>query len=369
MKSGAPNHVRPARLCVVHLPATIVSSDMGTLMSEASDACTVPARLCEGTAAICMWSRRILTGVLLPASCGPVDGHVPPNVASFAVPMARSVINTNPSNMHRVNLRAVLAFLLCFALTPASAVEQSLAALDPDEARRAVDLLQDEHRRDEAVLALKAIADVATSTSEPAAGRDTAAAPEQSAAETPAPEPAPAEPEPPPIVALEKDGLIARTLNEVGRWADGLGYQLGHLRQAGLELPAWYRASINTEAGRRLLMRALLYLALISAVGLALEWALRRALGRPGRSPNDHAAAAEARTQLKEEEEILRQKRENSMAEAATLEGSGSTTDAASIGKTRPPENNVVWSKPVAMALRELRPSKSGQRIRLVAGP
>ncbi|MCQ2031215.1 mechanosensitive ion channel family protein [Stutzerimonas zhaodongensis] len=243
--------------------------------------------------------------------------------------------------MHKNNLRAVFAFLLCFALTPASAVEESLAALSPDEARRAIDLLQNEHRRDEAVLALKAIADVAPSASEPAARHDAAAAPEQSAAETPEPEPA--EPEPLPIVALEKDGLIVRTLNEVGHWADGLGDQIGHLRQAGLELPAWYRASINTEAGRLLLMRALLDLALIFAVGLALEWALRRTLDRPGRSLNDHAAAAEARTQQKtQREEILGQRQEKPITEETPLDVWGSTANAASIGKTRPVENNVA---------------------------
>lgn len=245
--------------------------------------------------------------------------------------------------MHRTNLRAFLAFLLCFALGSASAAEQPAPRLSPDEARRAIAVLQDEQRRDEAVLVLQAIADVAPSASEPATQQDADAAPEQDTAETPEPEPAPAEPEPPAIVALEKDGLIARTLNEVGRWADGLGHQLGQLRQAGLELPAWSRASLNTEAGRLQLMRALLDLALVFAVGLALEWTLRRVLRRPGRALADHAAAADARTRLKtRDEEILRQRQAEAIAEQGPLDETSGSTDAASPGKTRPAESNVA---------------------------
>jgi len=238
--------------------------------------------------------------------------------------------------MHRTHLCAFLIFLACIAAGPALAVEQASARLTPDEARRAIDVLQNEQRRDEALLILKAIAEGAppTGASEPVQEADAAAEHLDEA-----PEPAQPEPEPPVIVALEKDGLIARTLSEVDHWADGLGYQLGQLKQAGLELPTWSRTILSTEAGRLLLMRALLGVALIFAVGLAAEWLLRRMLRRPGRALCDHAAAMNARSSLHTPEH-WRQRQ----AKTATEEGSmaADAVEAASVAKTRLADGDVA---------------------------
>lgn len=148
------------------------------------------------------------------------------------------------------------------------------------EARHALDTLQDETRREEVVRTLETLA----------AGSDTTTSDEHADAE-------PADEESPiaQIVPLEEGGLIARTLEQVGQWADSLTEQLARLGDAITELPAWFEATFVSEVGRTLLLQALTDLAIVFGIGLCLEWLLRRLMRRGAQRLIDSADEAEAR--------------------------------------------------------------------------
>src|SRR5690554_785350 len=115
--------------------------------------------------------------------------------------------------------------LLCMPAVLAEPVEMT-----PEQARQVLDTLQEEER-EEVVRALEAIASEAPTEQE--------AAPEESPLSA--------------IVPLEQDGLVARTLDQVADWAEGLRAQLLRIGQALAELPAWFQATFLTEGGRLLL--------------------------------------------------------------------------------------------------------------------
>ncbi|WP_236614331.1 mechanosensitive ion channel family protein [Stutzerimonas azotifigens] len=146
------------------------------------------------------------------------------------------------------------------------------------EARHAIEVLRDDARRADVLAALEAIA-AQPASSEPAQDAEP---------------PSAAEPEPA-IVPLEEDGLIARMLRQVGRWADGLGEQLQQVRSALLEFPAWFEAIFRSPAGRALLVDALVTLALVFSLGLAVEWGMRRLLRWPRTALQGHARQVEER--------------------------------------------------------------------------
>ncbi|SPZ12826.1 mechanosensitive ion channel protein MscS [Pseudomonas luteola] len=173
--------------------------------------------------------------------------------------------------------RVCLAFLLILSLGHALAADQSATAdetISPGDARRAVSVLQDEQQRAEAVRALKAIADTAPAKDADAAKSDDQLA-DDTAADTAAPAEAPA------AVAIEANGLIARTLRQVSRWGDGLEDQLHQIKQAALAFPVWLRTHSASGQGKHILSEALVDLTIVFGVGLALEWGLRYLLGRP----------------------------------------------------------------------------------------
>ena len=181
--------------------------------------------------------------------------------------------------------------LLCFAL-PLKAAETSTSAptgLDPQQARQVAALLQDPQRRQELILTLEAIANQTPTAKGAAPAAVTTTAPPAKATT------APTTTGEKTLVPLEANGLIAQTLNRVGRWGDNLGKELVQVQRAVRDLPDWSRASFTSEAGRRALLQALLTLAVLFTVGLLCEWLVRRLLGRPRRLLQLHADHADSR--------------------------------------------------------------------------
>jgi small-conductance mechanosensitive channel len=213
-------------------------------------------------------------------------------------------------------------------------------SISSDEARRAVDVLQDDQQRAEAIRALKAIADAPSAKADSSAGPKTPSAdtapPADAAADAPAPAPAA-------TAAIEQNGLIARTLRQVSRWGDGLEDQLGQVKQATLELPTWARTSFTSERGRHILSEALVDLLIVFVVGLGLEWGMRYLLGKPRRALMQHAVEADARAHRQQValDERQRQSREKAQAEKESAE-EAAKADAAAAGGIRPANEDVA---------------------------
>ncbi|ARP89847.1 hypothetical protein CAL14_05705 [Bordetella genomosp. 9] len=218
--------------------------------------------------------------------------------------------------MHKSDfIKAALAFSCVFLLMRAGAAAQAQAPSPPSasapaitaaDAQRAIDILQDDTRRAELLRTLKAIAAAAPASSATAAAQGAPAAGD-TAASTPAGSPPPAEPAnsapgeaatdgsgaaaPDTIVPLEAGGLMARTLRSLDDWMDDFVGQLGVIRDAAIAIPALLAQSntVMTPANKRLMERVALALLGTFALGLALEWALHRALRRPRQALAEHA--------------------------------------------------------------------------------
>jgi len=172
-----------------------------------------------------------------------------------------------------VALLLALLFIMPAAGVSAQSVERT--EVNPEQARQVLDTLQDDERREEVLRTLEAIASETPVDDEPAAVE------EESPLST--------------IVPLEAGGLVARTLDQVGDWADGLRAQLVRIAQALGELPNWFQASFFSEGGRLLLLQTLIDLAIVFGAGLCLEWVLRRLLRRSVTSLMLSANQAESR--------------------------------------------------------------------------
>ena len=180
--------------------------------------------------------------------------------------------------MLRSKLPGLVVLLLTLLFIPVAGVfaqtgEQ--AELDPEQARQVLDTLQDEERRDEVVRALEVIASEAPAEDAPAVVEE----------ESPLSA----------IVPLEEGGLVARTLDQVADWADGLRAQLLRIARALSELPDWFQATFLNEVGRMLALQTLIDLGIVFGVGLCLEWLLRRLLRRSVRNLMLSANQAESR--------------------------------------------------------------------------
>lgn len=202
--------------------------------------------------------------------------------------------------MHRSMLRLAQACLLLATLAAAPLFAQDASApatLSPADARRAADVLQDEHKRAEAIRTLQAIAAGAPAAS-PAAASSTAGAAASVTAPASAPAALAATPAPAAAIPLQQDGLIARMLRRIGHWEDGLGGQFVQLRHVLSALPAAARqTAANVAHGdqQALLGHLALVLLLVFGVGLATEWGLLRLLARPRNGLAEHADEADQR--------------------------------------------------------------------------
>ena len=237
--------------------------------------------------------------------------------------------------------RVCLAFLLILSLGHALAADQSATAdetISPGDARRAVSVLQDEQQRAEAVRALKAIADTAPAKDADAAKSDDQLA-DDTAADTAVPAEAPA------AVAIEANGLIARTLRQVSRWGDGLEDQLHQIKQAVLAFPVWLRTHSASGQGKHILSEALVDLTIVFGVGLALEWGLRYLLGRPRRALIQHAEEADERARREQAERDERQRLAQAQARARAEREQAeqaAVANAAEVGGIRPASEEVA---------------------------
>lgn len=167
--------------------------------------------------------------------------------------------------------------LLLLQVTAVLAQPVTATAVSPDQARQVLETLQDDERREEVVRTLEVIASEVLS--------------EDIAPEEESPLSA--------IVPLEEGGLIARTLDQVADWADGLHAQLVRIGEALAELPAWFQVTFLSEAGRMLMLQTLVDLTIVFGVGLCLEWLLRRLLRQSVRSLMTISNQAEARVPLR----------------------------------------------------------------------
>ena len=220
--------------------------------------------------------------------------------------------------MPAFSTRLLLGCFMATAALPAMALQQSAVpatagsvAITPQQAHRAVVVLEDEHKRAETIRTLKTIADSAPAAASsapqaapaaptaatgaaPAAASTTATPAAQAAADAP----------------LEADGLIARALRAIGHWVDGLGGQLTQVKVALLALPHMIGgglSSLATGANNGLLLKLLAVLVGVFVAGLALEWGLQRLLRRPREALLTHAEASDKADMQKRAAEARRE--------------------------------------------------------------
>lgn len=177
--------------------------------------------------------------------------------------------------------RLVTCFILILSLSLSAMplrAETATSGMSPAEAKRAIEVLQDDQRRADVVVGLKAVAAQADDSEAPAAE-----------AELPIKT----------VVPLEADGLIVKTLRQVGLWADGWRRQMAQAREATRELPAWFHATFDDPQERHQLVMSLFGLALIFVIGCALEWGLRRGMKRLREALLVQARTTEAKSRKK----------------------------------------------------------------------
>ena len=191
-------------------------------------------------------------------------------------------------------LQGLCVVMLALLSGAAGAAPDSEGEITASEARRTLDTLQDETRREEVVRTLESIAagSDAGKSADDAVGHvagegDRTPAEQDGEAATEEESPIAN------IVPLEEGGLIARTLDVVGEWADSLARLLVRLGDALTELPAWFEATFVSDVGRTLLTQVLTDLAIVFGLGLTLEWLLRRWLGKGVRTLLDSADEAD----------------------------------------------------------------------------
>ncbi|AMA56649.1 mechanosensitive ion channel domain-containing protein [Bradyrhizobium sp. CCGE-LA001] len=144
------------------------------------------------------------------------------------------------------------------AETPAAS---SAAALSPDEARRALDTLQDDKKRAQMIDTLRAIANVS--------------GPQQPAAT------APGQKSPIPLAA---DGLGAQLLLTVSEEIQEISGEIASMARTLTHFPAfyyWFLRTANDPAAYNLLIEIAWKLALVLGCALAAEWVIFRLIRRP----------------------------------------------------------------------------------------
>ncbi|MHC4042631.1 mechanosensitive ion channel domain-containing protein [Bradyrhizobium sp. 23AC] len=163
---------------------------------------------------------------------------------------------------------AVLAalFLAIFSLcgvraeTPRPATNNA-AALSPDEARRALETLQDDKKRAQMIDTLRAIAS--------ASGQQ---------------QPAPPAPEQKSPIPLSADGLGAQLLLTVSEEIGAISSEIASMARTLTHFPAfyyWFLRTANDPAAYNLLIEIAWKLALVLGCALAAEWVIFRLIRRP----------------------------------------------------------------------------------------
>lgn len=146
------------------------------------------------------------------------------------------------------------------AETPRPATNNA-AALSPDEARRALETLQDDKKRTQMIDTLRVIAN--------ASGQQ---------------QPAPPAPEQKSPIPLSADGLGAQLLLTVSEEIGDISSQIASVARTITHFPAfyyWIVRTANDPAAYNLLIEIAWKLALVVGCGLAAEWVLFRLIRRP----------------------------------------------------------------------------------------
>ncbi|MBR0740577.1 mechanosensitive ion channel [Bradyrhizobium liaoningense] len=144
------------------------------------------------------------------------------------------------------------------AETPAAS---SAATLSPDEAKRALDTLQDDKKRAQMIDTLRAIANVS--------GQQ---------------QPAPAAPAPKSPIPLSADGLGAQLLLTVSEEIGAISSEIASIARTLTHFPAfyyWFLRTANDPAAYNLLIEIAWKLALVLGCALAAEWVIFRLIRRP----------------------------------------------------------------------------------------
>jgi small-conductance mechanosensitive channel len=158
--------------------------------------------------------------------------------------------------------------------TPAAAAPAQPAVaspLTPDQARRALETLQDDSKRAQFIDTLRALANAKPQSPQPQAA-------------TPAAAPAPAAPEQVAGVPVDSDGLGAQLLLQVSEQLGTISSQIATAANAVTHFPLlwhWLQRSATNPATYDLLLDIAWKLALVLGSALAVEWLVRRALRRP----------------------------------------------------------------------------------------
>ncbi|WP_426408571.1 mechanosensitive ion channel family protein [Bradyrhizobium ganzhouense] len=164
---------------------------------------------------------------------------------------------------------AISSFSPAHAEPPAPAATSSAAALSPDEARRALETLQDDKKRAQMIDTLRAIAN--------------ASGPQQ-------PAPAPEQKSP---IPLSADGLGAQLLLTVSEEIGEISRDVADMARTLTHFPAfyyWIVQTANDPDAYNLLIEIAWKLALVFGCALAAEWVIVRLIRRPvafleGRAP------------------------------------------------------------------------------------
>jgi moderate conductance mechanosensitive channel len=164
--------------------------------------------------------------------------------------------------------------------------------LTPDQARAALNVLDDPVQRGHVEDTLRAIAAagaLATPATSASSGAGASAATAASAASA-APASAPLS------NALRSNGLVLQIADGAARGAQVVGQQLLRARGALFNVASardWWRVRLGTPEGHEMLVGLLRVLLLTLVPALAIEALLRRAIGKPHRALAAHAAASQ----------------------------------------------------------------------------
>ncbi|MHC4050714.1 mechanosensitive ion channel domain-containing protein [Bradyrhizobium sp. 25ACV] len=155
---------------------------------------------------------------------------------------------------------AISSFSGVRAETPRPATNNA-AALSPDEARRALETLQDDKKRAQMIDTLRAIAS--------ASGQQ---------------QPAPPAPEHKSPIPLAADGLGAQLLLTVSEEIGAISSEIASMARTLTHFPAfyyWFLRTANDPAAYNLLIEIAWKLALVLGCALAAEWVIFRLIRRP----------------------------------------------------------------------------------------
>ena len=130
-------------------------------------------------------------------------------------------------------------------------------------------------------------------------------------------------------IPLEENGLIAQILAQVDRWNDSFEIQVRQLARVLSGLPAildGVGARLADSADQTLLLKGLLILASIFAVGLGMEWLLRRLFAGPRASFINHAQQLDRHIETSATSEV--QARADTRPAAGPASGDAAGADA-----------------------------------------